>query len=187
MTDITIHTQITPNPNAWKFVLSQDVIAAGKASFDTEAEAATVPLAAALFAIEHVSQVHFFENVITVTQDGDGGWRELEDNVRAVVMDSIGAHDTAITTEDEASKPDRSELSPEVQKIEEILDRTIRPALQGDGGDLDVVKYEDEKKVLMVRYQGACGTCPSATMGTLMAIQGILQDEFEPDIEVIPV
>ena len=187
MTNITIHTQITPNPNAWKFLVSQDVIAAGKASFDSAADAEEVPLAAALFTIPNVSQILFFENVITVTQDGDGSWRELEDNVRACIMDHIADHDTNITTADEAAKPDRSELSADLQKIEEILDRTIRPALQGDGGDLDIVRYEDDKKLLLVQYQGACGSCPSATMGTLMAIKGILEDEFDPDIEVIPV
>jgi len=49
---------------------------------------------------------------------------------------------------------------------------------------VDVVKYEDNK--LYVFYQGACGTCPSATSGTLMAIEGILRDKFHPQIEVIP-
>ena len=78
----------------------------------------------------------------------------------------------------------RQNLSPEQQKIEEILDRTIRPGLQGDGGDIEILKYEDKK--VYVTYQGACGTCPSSTTGTLMAIESILKDEFDPAIEVIP-
>jgi len=48
-----------------------------------------------------------------------------------------------------------------------------------------VVKLEDKK--VYVTYQGACGTCPSSTTGTLMAIEGILKDEYDPQIEVIPV
>ena len=79
----------------------------------------------------------------------------------------------------------RESLSPELRQIEEILDQTVRPGLQGDGGDIEVVKYEDNK--LYVFYQGSCGTCPSATSGTLMAIEGILRDSFNPGIEVIPV
>jgi Fe-S cluster biogenesis protein NfuA len=184
---IAIHTQITPNPNAWKFILSEDVIAAGKASFDSAEEAMGVPLAAALFGIDHVTQVHFFENVITITQDGAASWRDMEDAVRQTITAGIDAHDPAILTVKEEAKPNRDDLPEDIKKIEEILDRTIRPALQGDGGDLDVVKYEAEKDLLMVRYQGACGTCPSATMGTLYAIQSILQDEFNENIEVIPV
>jgi len=38
--------------------------------------------------------------------------------------------------------------------------------------------------VLIVKYQGACGTCPSSTTGTLEAIRSILRDEFDPQIEV---
>ena len=78
----------------------------------------------------------------------------------------------------------RQNLSPELQKIEEILDRTIRPGLQGDGGDIEIIKFEENKVYVM--YQGACGTCPSSTTGTLMAIEGILKDEYDPAIEVIP-
>lgn len=186
MSNVVIHTQITPNPNAWKFVVSEDVIASGKASFNGPDECAEVPLASELFKLDHVTQLHFFENVITVTQDGQAGWRQLEDDVRKVIVQGIEAHDTAIATPSPAT-PDRAELSEDMQKIEKILDRTIRPALQADGGDLDVVKYQTEENILMIAYQGACGSCPSATMGTLMAIQGILQDEFNPEIEVVPV
>ena len=79
-------------------------------------------------------------------------------------------------------KERRKHLGPELLKIEEILDKRIRPGLQGDGGDLAVVSFADN--VLIVRYQGACGTCPSSTTGTLEAIRAILQDEHNPEIEV---
>ena len=65
--------------------------------------------------------------------------------------------------------------SPELQQIEDILDRTIRPGLQADGGDLQVLSLENNK--LEIAYQGACGGCPSAFMGTLEAIENILQHE----------
>ena len=186
MSHVAIHTQITPNPNAWKFVVSEDVIASGKASFNNAEESTEVPMAADLFKLDHVTQLHFFENVITVTQDGQAGWRQLEDDVRQVIVQGMAQHNTDIATPAPAL-PDRSELSEDLQKIEEILDRTIRPALQADGGDLDVVSYQEEENILMIAYQGACGSCPSALMGTLMAIQGILQDEFKPEIDVVPV
>ena len=79
-------------------------------------------------------------------------------------------------------KERRKNLPAELIQIEEILDRRIRPGLQGDGGDLKVLSYNDN--VLLVQYQGACGTCPSSTTGTLEAIRAILQDEYDPEIEV---
>ncbi|MBI5415301.1 MAG: NifU family protein, partial [Candidatus Omnitrophica bacterium] len=63
-----------------------------------------------------------------------------------------------------------------------ILDQTVRPALQMDGGDIELLDYKDN--VLRVFYQGACGSCPSATMGTLRAIENILRDQFNPDVVV---
>ena len=66
-----------------------------------------------------------------------------------------------------------------------MLDRTIRPGLQADGGDVEVVSYKDD--TISILYQGACGGCPSAMMGTLDAIQGILQQELgKPDLKVRP-
>ena len=62
------------------------------------------------------------------------------------------------------------------------MDRTIRPALQMDGGDLQIIALDGN--TLTVNYQGACGSCPSSSMGTLKAIEGILRDEFNPDLVV---
>jgi len=41
-----------------------------------------------------------------------------------------------------------------------------------------------EGNVLSVHYEGACGSCPSSTMGTLEAIKGILRQEYKPDLEI---
>ena len=74
---------------------------------------------------------------------------------------------------------------PRLQQINEILDERIRPALMSDGGWLEVVDLKDD--TLSIRYQGACGSCPSAISGTLMAIEGMLKQEVDPEIEVITV
>ncbi len=74
----------------------------------------------------------------------------------------------------------------ELQKIEAIIDEHIRPALQSHGGDLQVIDYEEESKILRIKYQGACGGCPGALAGTLRAIQGVLSKEYRSDIVVQP-
>ena len=68
---------------------------------------------------------------------------------------------------------------------DEILDEKVRPALMGDGGYLEVLGLQDH--TLSIRYQGACGSCPSSLTGTLMAIEGMLKQEVDPDLEVIAV
>lgn len=182
--DILIRIQATPNPNAWKFVLDRPVLNEGKATYADAQEAEGNPLASALFQVESVRQVHFFQNVITITHVFDADVEKLQKEACSVIQTRMAVHNPNQTPQRE-KEIRRASLPPDVRTIEEILDRTVRPGLQGDGGDLDIVKYEDNK--LYVFYQGACGTCPSATSGTLMAIEGILKDEFNPDIEVIPV
>lgn len=181
--DVLIRVQATPNPNAWKFVLDKPVLNEGKATYTDKKEADNNLLARSLFEVDGVRQVHFFQNVITITHVFDADVDQLHAAVCSVIQTRYPMHNPNQTRRDE-KKAARANLPPEVQKIEEILDRTIRPGLQGDGGDIAVLKYEDRK--LYVHYEGACGTCPSATSGTLMAIEGILRDEFDAGLEVIP-
>lgn len=59
--------------------------------------------------------------------------------------------------------------------IEAALDE-IRPALQRDGGDVEFVDFNDEG-VVLVRLQGACAGCPSATMTLKMGIERTLVEK----------
>jgi Fe-S cluster biogenesis protein NfuA len=181
--EVLIRIQGTPNPAAWKFVLDRPVLVDGKATYSSIQEAEHNPMARSLFQIEGVRQVHYFQNVITVTHQFDYDSEKIQEQVCAVIQSRMPVHNPNQTVMDE-KKMSREHLSPEMQQIEDILDRTIRPGLQGDGGDIEVLKYEDNK--VYVVYQGACGTCPSSTSGTLMAIEGILKEEFSPAIEVVP-
>jgi len=182
--NVQIRVQPTPNPNAWKFILDRSVLNEGKASFNTIEEAFGNRFAEELLKVSGVKQVHFFQNVITITGRLDVEPDELQKEIESTILTRIALNNPAWTVTD-AKKEKRASQSPDVQKIEEILDRTIRPGLQGDGGDIEVVSFEANK--LTVHYEGACGTCPSSTSGTLMAIESILRDEFGPEIEVIPV
>ncbi len=176
-----IFTQPTPNPNALKFILETNVKDGGKTTFKNPNQAKEVPLAAALFDLRGVDQIHFFQNVITVSKFTFEPWESLEPAIITQVESLIEDHDPGFKDHDPEAER-RKHLTGDMLKIEEILDRRIRPGLQGDGGDLKVLSLQE--KVLLVQYQGACGTCPSSTTGTLEAIRAILQDEFDPEIEV---
>ena len=133
--EVLIRIQATPNPNAWKFVLDRPVLNEGKATYSSIQEAEHNILSRSLFEIEGVRQVHFFQNVITVTHQFDTDSEKLQKETCAVIQTRMSVHNPNQTVLDE-KKIARQNLSPELQQIEEILDRTIRPGLQGDGGDL---------------------------------------------------
>jgi Fe-S cluster biogenesis protein NfuA len=179
---LSITVQPTPNPNALKFILDAPVKTRDSAVYRQLPECGDNKLAKTLLSLDSVSEVYFATNFITVTQDGDADWDVLEAKIRKTITSLIGEHDPNF--EPARTKPvsDGSKVNQELSKIEAILETTIRPALQRDGGDLQVISLE--KNVLTISYEGACGCCPHATMGTLYAIQNILRDQYNPDIVV---
>ncbi|MEO8303636.1 MAG: NifU family protein [Betaproteobacteria bacterium] len=177
----------TPNPNAKKFILMEPLTWGISRSYENAGQAKDDPLAAALFAIEHVTNVFYVDRWITVTQDGGANWqtlsRQIAEPIRAApAADAQSAQLTA------AAAPAMVDLPPEererLDRINELLDERIRPYLQGDGGDLHVLSLEGDR--LTVHYQGACGSCPSSISGTLASIEGLVR-QIEPDIEVVAV
>lgn len=185
--DVLVRTQMTPNPYALKFVVNLPLKREGKAQFASPMEAEGMPLVYNLFLIDGVRQVHLFQNTVTVTHTGELETGDLAEQVIAVIKSRMSVHDPDFGEKPKAVQVrDRSGLSPEMQQIEEILDRTIRPGLQADGGDIEALEFVNNR--LKILYQGACGGCPSSMMGTLDAIQGILRQEMNnPEIEVVPV
>lgn len=178
---LRVITQATPNPNALKFILAKDVKKKGKITFTHPAECLHVPLATNLLGIINVSAVHLFENVITVTQNGEGDWPVLEEEITDIIRTCMPSHDPDFETMDE--EVDQTGWSEDRKKLEEIIDREIRPGLQADGGDLTVLELESN--ILTVRYEGACGSCPSSRLGTLQGIESILRQEYNPEIQIV--
>lgn len=179
--DLDIDIQPTPNPNALKFILNFPVKNEGNSTYKSPAECQENSLAVELFKIRGIDQLHFFENVISVTKFSYEDWDSVEKQVHKVLMEFMPTHNPDYNDPNPEAER-RKNLSPELQQIETILDKTIRPGLQADGGDIQALTYQDN--ILMVKYQGACGTCPSSTTGTLEAIKAILRDELNPEIEV---
>lgn len=179
--EILVNIQPTPNPNALKFILDKDSKKEGYSTYRHPGECGENQLAHELFSIRGVDQLHFFQNTITVTKFGYEDWELVEAEIIQTLQRCFPQHNPDYHDPDPEAER-RAGLPDELQTIENILDRTIRPGLQADGGDIMALSYEDH--ILIVRYAGACGTCPSATTGTLNAIKSILQDEFDPQIDV---
>ncbi len=185
--DVKVRAQMTPNPKALKFITNKTIKTEGKATFNSSADSEKHLLFYDLFLLDGVRQVYAFQNTITISHDGTIELEDFKKDVSAILETRLPVHNPDfLTPEEEKLKTpkDRSNLSAELQEIENIFDRTIRPGLQADGGDIEVLNYENN--ILKIAYQGACGSCPSSMMGTLQAIEGILQNEFNPDIRVYP-
>lgn len=176
----------TPNPNAVKFILREPVSHGVARQYGSAADAVDDPLATSLFDVGHVVSVFYMDRMITVEKEDEGDWDDLLPAlavpIRAAeavgssvaVGAAVGGSIAAVTSDD-----------PRLLRINEILDDKVRPALMGDGGYLEVLGLQEH--TLSIRYQGACGSCPSSLTGTLMAIEGMLKQEVDPEIEVVAV
>ena len=175
--------QPTPNPNALKFIVDSAVIDSGSRDYAEAQAASGDPLAEELFAIAGIASLYFCENFITVTMGDSADWRAVNDAVIKCLDGFTGASPRADSAEAPATSAAANGDPQMLGRINEILDERIRPALAGDGGGLEVLGLDG--KTLTIRYQGACGSCPSSIQGTLMAIQGLLQSEVDEELSVI--
>ena len=176
----------TPNPNAVKFILREAVSNGVARQYGSADLAVNDPLAKSLFDVGHVVSVFYMDRMITVEKDDEGDWDELLPalavpiraaeavNGSAAAAAAVGGPIAAVTSDD-----------PRLLQINEILDEKVRPALMGDGGYLEIIGLTHH--TLSIRYQGACGSCPSSLTGTLMAIESMLKQEVDPELEVIAV
>lgn len=71
------------------------------------------------------------------------------------------------------------------EKVQEVLE-LVRPALQADGGDVELVDVTDDG-IVSVRLTGACGSCPMSTMTLKMGIERTLRDKIPEVKEVVQV
>ncbi|MAT59694.1 MAG: NifU family protein [Melioribacteraceae bacterium] len=171
---------LTPNPQALKFILSEKLLQRETRNFANKDEAVNDPLAKGIFEINGVVSVFYMDRFVTIEKDPKASWGEIQ----KPFVQFIGGFDKNLIPAEAEPKQLSSEEETELLKtINAILDQRVRPALAGDGGGLEVIGLEGS--TLKIRYQGACGSCPSSIRGTLVAIENLLRREVNPQIEVV--
>jgi len=175
--------EYTPNPHAVKFILKEPVAVGFPRSYPNRDIAEADPLAKALFEVGHVVSVFMQDKVLTITKDEELTWNDLLPKLAPPIRSAPSAAGEAETPRE--NHPTVDDNDPFIVQIRQVLQDTIMPALAADGGGLEIIGRHE--KQIMIRYQGACMTCPSGLTGTLMAIEGILKKEVDPEIVVITV
>lgn len=170
---------LTPNPQALKFILNEKLLNRETRNFQNREEAQSDPLAKGIFEISGVVSVFYMDKFITIEKEPSAQWGQIQ----RPFVEFIKNFDKSLIpgeTEIVVTKEEETEL---LKKINEILDTRVRPALAGDGGGLQVMGLDGY--ILKIRYQGACGSCPSSIRGTLVAIENLLRREMNQPIEVV--
>ena len=169
---------LTPNPHALKFILNQRLLNVETRQFPDKVSAENDLFAKGIFKINGVVSVFYMDKFVTIEKAKDTNWGQIQkpfiEFLKTFDVNLIPAENEVIKNENE------SEL---LKKVNEILNQRVRPYLASDGGGLEVLGVEGHK--VMIRYQGACGSCPSSISGTLAAIEGLLRRDLNPAIEVV--
>lgn len=184
MSEISVTLEFTPNPDTLKYVTSVTLVSSGVANFTSpEMAKDKSPLAEKLFGLSNVKAIMFGKDFLTVTVSSQEGLMELNQKLIDTIREYLATGAPVILAMPEAkSTATRTEIE---QKIIEILDRDVRPAVAMDGGDISFEKYEDG--FVYLKMQGSCSGCPSSMMTLKMGVETRLREAIPEVQEVIPV
>lgn len=186
---VNIQLEWTPNPSTLKYVVDTDLLPRGAMNFVTKEVAdEKSPLARRLFDIKGVTAVMLGTNFVTVTKGDEGEWDELNDGVMLALDQHLTAGSAVVKPEvleawQSASAAGGSGAIED--RIREILDAEIRPAVAMDGGDITLDRVENG--TVYVHMQGSCAGCPSSTATLRMGIETRLREAVPEILEVVAV
>ncbi|MFD2602555.1 NifU family protein [Flavobacterium suzhouense] len=188
----TVYVETTPNPAVLKFV-SNKLLTKTSAEFKNIDETAASPLAKELFKFPFVKEVFIDENYISITKYSVTEWEEITGEIRSFIREFIENGGTVID-ESLIQKTPQAEKQQEAyfdsldvtsQRIINILEEYVKPAVQADGGNIAFESYDESDKRVKVLLQGACSGCPSSTFTLKSGIENMLKDMLnDNDIKV---
>ena len=180
MNAMLIETETTPNPATLKFLPGRTVMADGTRDFASADAAEASPLADALFGLGDVTGVFFGHDFVSVTAAPGTDWAVLKPDVLSVLLDHFSANmplfrDGAadFNVPDEPVLTDDPADADIIAQIQDLIATRIRPAVQGDGGDIAYRGF-DKGKVFLSMH-GACAGCPSSTATLKNGIEQLLR------------
>lgn len=195
---ITVYAESTPNPSAMKFVANKLLIDNGAtAEYLSVNDTAGSALAQKLFQFPFVKSIFISANFVAITKSDIVSWEDIALELRgflkkfleegnivvsqipsaAVATDSSFKNTEVVFTEHTAPKNETE------NKIVEILEQYIRPAVEQDGGLITFKSFEEG--VVTVALKGACSGCPSSTLTLKAGIEGLLKRMVPGVTEVV--
>lgn len=186
----TLYAELTPNPAVMKFV-SNKLLYAGIAEVKSVGEAEKIPVAKQLFQFDYVKEVFITENYISVTKTEEADWNGLALELRYFLLDYLQSGKEIVSSdyvympsypsfENTYVKEDYSDI--ELQ-IKNIIQEYVQPAVAGDGGNIELIEFEEETKTAKMLLQGACSGCPSSTFTLKNGIEAMLKEMMPGKVE----
>jgi Fe-S cluster biogenesis protein NfuA len=194
-----VYTEMTPNPNSMKFVADRMLIGTDQVAEFVEASQAkgASPLAQNLFNFPFVKGVFVMGNFVTVNKDDSIEWDLVKNEVREFIQRYLMENMLAVAEDFKGSSIDKENVSSlkgaaahsvnsELeQKIADLLDEYVRPAVERDGGAIQLDSFSNGTVRVVLR--GACSGCPSSTVTLKDGIENLLTSMLPEVHEVIAI
>jgi Fe-S cluster biogenesis protein NfuA len=186
-----VEIEYTPNPDTLKFLPGKKVSEVGPIEFLKNDKSIKVSLANKILSLEGTVMVFFGEDFITVKKEKDLNWEDMKHGIISEINDYYSKGNEVVVGKDlrlvkilsesvSDSKPVESNAV--VNKINEILDSKIRPAVARDGGDIAFKSFKDG--IVTVELKGSCSGCPSSIMTLKQGVQNLLC-HYVPEIKSV--
>jgi len=176
-----VDTEHTPNPDTLKFLPGKKVSEVGPIEFLKNDKSIKVSLANKILSLEGTVMVFFGEDFITVKKEKDLNWDDLKHGIISEINDYYSKGNEVVVSKDlklakilsESASDSKPVQSNEIiNKINEVLDSKIRPAVARDGGDITFKSFKDG--IVTVELKGSCSGCPSSIMTLKQGVQNLL-------------
>ena len=169
-----IQTEATPNPDSLKFLSEKTISAIGTEEFQKAKEKeVSIPFVKELLNFKGVELILLSEKFLSVKKTKEVSWNELKPMVISHLNDYFEKNNEPILKDKDNITNNVDNNDETVNKIIEVLDTKIRPAVARDGGDIKFKSFEDG--VVKVELQGSCSGCPSSLMTLKQGVQNLLK------------
>ena len=170
-----VETEHTPNPDTLKFLPGKKVSEIGPLEFLKNEKNINIPLASKILSLEGTLMVFFGEDFITVKKEKKLNWEDLKHGIISEINHYYSEGNDAVvkkSTNESLINSEPKESNEIINKINEVLDTKIRPAVAKDGGDITFKSFKDG--VVVVELKGSCSGCPSSIMTLKQGVQNLL-------------
>jgi len=189
---VEVYAESTPNPNVQKFVTNQ-LLTNQHIELSSPEQAVAVPLAKELFEFPFVKEVFLSDNYVSIQKTGDLDWFEINNTLRDFLKEYLQSDRRVVaenyvptSSSDGKRKTEYTPTNDDVSKqIIGVLEEYIKPAVAGDGGNIQFLSYAPDTKEVNVLLQGACNGCPSSTITLKNGIESTLKQLLPGKVEIV--
>ena len=169
-----IQIENTPNPNALKFQSEKQLSEVDTQEFQKkDLNQIKNEFVKNILNFEGVELVLISKNFMSVKKDEKTSWDTLKPSIISSINDNFEKNKEPIILKNNVVLNDKDNDEDEtIQKIKDVLETKVRPAVAKDGGDIQFISFN--KGIVNVKLKGSCSGCPSSTMTLKQGVQNLL-------------